>query len=696
MSERRQITEQYRLDKQLRSSAHGSVFRATDLRSGEVVAVKLLAGEPGEDSAEQREQFLRTARALQALAHPSLPRVLDFGFTTAGSAFLVTEYLHGPSLADFAGSPPARALALLLPVAGGLAALDAAGIATRNLRADNLLVVPGAAGERVGILGIGAAALLAADTPAAREAGRRADLKAFAAIACQLLGATCVEDPAEPRVELPPAAAGLAAPEALRSLLAAALRPGAAPPPPSYAEVQHVLNLCLGRPPDDGAASYDSDKTVVLADLARRVPAPAPAGPPIAVPASPRSAAPPAATTEVTQMIPAVARRRRRWPLVAAALAGAAVLAAAGLVLHARRGTPAQPAAAARPGAVERRQPAPVPSPPPPSPPPPATPPVAAPPPSADARRAADLHAALAAGEVARLRGAVAAFRPEEKETLAAETRKDLDRATRALKVAGQLEQARQAGRQEEALQQAAALVALLPGSAGAREARAAAAAAFEAAADAAIAAGRFDAARQSLASLRQAWPQRAGLRERGDRLEAESREDQRLQSVLDEAARAGKENRPVAGMELLAGARPNARFEPRFRQAQAGLEAQLARLDRSPPTVALRGTFGREYEKDASIKVPLRIADDLGVVRMEFRARAEGSTFAIIPLRHLAGSDYEAEIPAALHQNKPVEFYVTADDYSGHQGQLGSAASPQRLKPKKWYSKILGERDPG
>ncbi|HXO19018.1 MAG TPA: protein kinase, partial [Thermoanaerobaculia bacterium] len=120
MSELRRITEQYHLDKLERSSGGGSVFRATDLRSGEVVAVKLLPEEAGEESEEQRDEFLRAAAALKSLVHPSLPRVLDFGFTTAGSAFLVNEYLHGSSLAVFAGSPAPRVLALLLPVAGGL------------------------------------------------------------------------------------------------------------------------------------------------------------------------------------------------------------------------------------------------------------------------------------------------------------------------------------------------------------------------------------------------------------------------------------------------------------------------------------------------------------------------------------------------------------------------------------------------
>jgi hypothetical protein len=94
MSELRRITERYLLEKQIASSEAASIFRGTDLESGATVAVELIHGNDG-GAAEWRQQFLETARALRALDHPSLPRVLDFGITHAGGAFLVTEVLDG-------------------------------------------------------------------------------------------------------------------------------------------------------------------------------------------------------------------------------------------------------------------------------------------------------------------------------------------------------------------------------------------------------------------------------------------------------------------------------------------------------------------------------------------------------------------------------------------------------------------------
>ena len=94
MSELRRITERYLLEKQVAASEAASIFRGTDLESGAAVAVELIHGDDG-GTAEWRQQFLETARALRSLDHPGFPRVLDFGITHAGGAFLVTEYGDG-------------------------------------------------------------------------------------------------------------------------------------------------------------------------------------------------------------------------------------------------------------------------------------------------------------------------------------------------------------------------------------------------------------------------------------------------------------------------------------------------------------------------------------------------------------------------------------------------------------------------
>ncbi len=92
MNELRRITERYLLEKQIASREAVSIFRGTDLESGATVAVELIHGDDDGGTAEWRQQFVETARALRSLEQPSLPRVLDFGITHAGGAFLVTEH----------------------------------------------------------------------------------------------------------------------------------------------------------------------------------------------------------------------------------------------------------------------------------------------------------------------------------------------------------------------------------------------------------------------------------------------------------------------------------------------------------------------------------------------------------------------------------------------------------------------------
>jgi hypothetical protein len=237
MRELRRITERYRLDRLVSASTTGDVFQGIDLSTGEPVAVKLISGDSGE-SEQQRERFLATCRALQALRHPSLPRVLDYGFTES-HAFLVTEYLDGSPFAELAGAASLRVLTLLLLLVDGLEALASRGIATRNLRAENLLVVPEAGEEQVKILGLGSAVLEPGAVPVLD--GYSDDLHAFALLACRLL-----KIPTASPLGIPLAVAvELRDVEALHALLDAALKGDPDGIYPSFVEVRQALRSAL-------------------------------------------------------------------------------------------------------------------------------------------------------------------------------------------------------------------------------------------------------------------------------------------------------------------------------------------------------------------------------------------------------------------------------------------------------------------
>ncbi len=248
MSDLLRITERYRLDKLIHASDTASVFRAADLRSGETVALKLIRGDIDESRHDVRSQFDLAMQALGDCRQASIPRLIDHGFTAAGSGFLVTEYLPGAGFELLAGSPVGRVLPLLLPVLDGLEELGRHQLAHRNLRADNLLLVASGDDERLVLLGWGSAAA------GAGEEGRRADLRDFAAATCAAIGAEIQRQPAL-EVILPPSAAGdpiADAPE-LAMLLSLLLQPGTSAPASLYAELRRAFHQALLGQPEPAA-----------------------------------------------------------------------------------------------------------------------------------------------------------------------------------------------------------------------------------------------------------------------------------------------------------------------------------------------------------------------------------------------------------------------------------------------------------
>jgi hypothetical protein len=304
----------------------------------------------------------------------------------------------------------------------------------------------------------------------------------------------------------------------------------------------------------------------------------------------------------------------------------------------------------------------------------------------------ADLAAGLRRGDIRRLNAALTAAKREP--DLPAAVRRELVlRARQAVDLDTRLYQTDKAQNPEEMLRHATDLLALLPRYGRANDLRQQSAKTLEDQADAALAAGDAERAAGLVGVLRQAWPDRPGLQDRTDRIESQRRADQRLEAVLAAAGRAEAAGQPLQGLELLAGANPSGRFRDRFRLQRERLEGLLARLDAAPPAISLRPGFKLEYDKGARIVVPLRITDDLAVKSAECWVRAEGdASFQPVPVRHLSGADYEADIPPELHQNRTLELYAAASDNSGHQSLLGSREKPLKLKRRTWLEKVFGK----
>ena len=159
----------YRIVRLLGEGGMGAVYEARQEPLERRVALKTLHA----DHAKSKEfiaRFFNEAKVLSRLEHPSLVQVSDFGHTADGTAYLVMEYLHGQSLGrrirDLAERgerlPIATALHICVQVAEVLGMVHAQGIAHRDIKPDNLMLVrdpvaPG--GERVKVLDFGIAKL---------------------------------------------------------------------------------------------------------------------------------------------------------------------------------------------------------------------------------------------------------------------------------------------------------------------------------------------------------------------------------------------------------------------------------------------------------------------------------------------------------------------------------------------------------
>src|SRR5438132_2471027 len=77
----------------------GAVWRARDLETGSVVAVKLMRGE------EHADRFVREATVLAELTHPHVVRYIAHGVTDSGEPWLAMEWLDGYDLSRKLGTP---------------------------------------------------------------------------------------------------------------------------------------------------------------------------------------------------------------------------------------------------------------------------------------------------------------------------------------------------------------------------------------------------------------------------------------------------------------------------------------------------------------------------------------------------------------------------------------------------------------
>ncbi len=153
----------YRLVKLLGAGGMGMVYEAVHDGIGGRAAIKVLRPEIASHK-DATQRFFSEARAANLVAHPAIVHIFDCGYTAAGTAYLTMEYLEGETLKQRLDRlrilTVSEAIRIVRQVASGLHAAHQRSVIHRDLKPDNLMIVPDSelpGGERVKILDFGVA-----------------------------------------------------------------------------------------------------------------------------------------------------------------------------------------------------------------------------------------------------------------------------------------------------------------------------------------------------------------------------------------------------------------------------------------------------------------------------------------------------------------------------------------------------------
>ena len=133
----------YRILEQLGQGGMSVVYKGLDTALDREVAVKVLHPHLSHKE-ESRKRLAREAKAVAKLRHPNILEVFDFAGIDAEDAYIVTEYIRGQTLRQYAVSntfdPPEIAAMVIHEIAQALAHAHEAGVIHRDLKPENVMV----------------------------------------------------------------------------------------------------------------------------------------------------------------------------------------------------------------------------------------------------------------------------------------------------------------------------------------------------------------------------------------------------------------------------------------------------------------------------------------------------------------------------------------------------------------------------
>lgn len=139
----RKLDGRYELLEVIGTGGMADVYKATDVKEGTTVAVKILKKEFSENE-EFLRRFRNESKAIAVLSHPNIVKILDVGFTNK-IQFMVMEYIEGITLKEFIESEQVldwkTAVFFTTQILNALKHAHERGIVHRDIKPQNVMLL---------------------------------------------------------------------------------------------------------------------------------------------------------------------------------------------------------------------------------------------------------------------------------------------------------------------------------------------------------------------------------------------------------------------------------------------------------------------------------------------------------------------------------------------------------------------------